>query len=70
MSFLPITASKSLGDTRIACVFFLVLERKSYASFLSYFRTVPKGAKNQRPSTWHASSPSELRKGPAAVCAH
>ena len=29
-----------------------------------------KAAKNQRLSTWHATSPSELRQGPPAVCAN
>ncbi len=29
-----------------------------------------KGAKNQRPSTRHATSPSELRNGPAVVCVY
>ena len=41
MSFFPITSSKSLVDARIDYVFLLVLEKKSYASFLSYLRTVP-----------------------------
>ena len=44
MSFFPITSSKSLVDARIDYVFLLVLEKKSYASFLSYLRTVPKGS--------------------------
>ena len=41
MSLFPIAASKSLADARIACVFFLALEKTSCGNCTSYFQTVP-----------------------------
>ena len=38
----PIAASKSLGDARIACVFFLALGKTFGAKCIIYFHTVPK----------------------------
>ena len=41
MSLFSIAASKSLGDARIACVFFLALEKTSCVNCTSDFKTVP-----------------------------
>ena len=44
MPIFPIASSKSLGDARIACVFFLALEKIFGANCKGYLRTVPKSS--------------------------
>jgi len=43
----PIASSKSLADARIACGFFLALEKISGANCKGYLRTIPKDCYEQ-----------------------